>query len=407
MNILVITQLYPEPDDIGGYKITHTVEYFCKEWVELGHSVFVFHCPSKFPLFFYLIPKTIKERYVKGTYRIIPSVHSRRQLDYKKNGIHICRLPILKMYPGNGYSSKRLRRVSKRIEAILFKNGFTPDLVLGHFANPSTEIVANISDFYNCPSSIVFHNDCTKDSIKKYRLKDAVSRIGSIGCRSLVESNNVFQLLSLDRVPFVCYSGVPNDAIDGAETVCNKHDYTQGISFLYVGGLIKNKNVDSVIKAFARHHKNNDWLQIIGAGTEERYLKELSEEFGVSNSVYFAGRMPRENVLDNMKRAHVFSMISNNETYGMVYMEAMLQGCIVVASKGGGFDGIIIDGVNGFLCNPGDDEMLGSIFEKINNLSVTQRNMIGQSAIETARNFSEQQVAKDYLDEIIKRNERR
>ena len=53
-----------------------------------------------------------------------------------------------------------------------------------------------------------------------------------------------------------------------------------------------------------------------------------------------------------MKNAQIFTLISDNETFGMVYIEAMLQGCLVIASKGGGFDGIIQDGINGFICNP-------------------------------------------------------
>ena len=47
MNILILTQLYPQPDDVGDNKPTRTVEYFAKEWVALGHKVIVAHCPSK------------------------------------------------------------------------------------------------------------------------------------------------------------------------------------------------------------------------------------------------------------------------------------------------------------------------------------------------------------------------
>ncbi len=36
-------------------------------------------------------------------------------------------------------------------------------------------------------------------------------------------------------------------------------------------------------------------------------------------------------------------MISKNETCGLVYIEAMAVGCIMIASKNEGFDGIIND----------------------------------------------------------------
>ena len=46
------------------------------------------------------------------------------------------------------------------------------------------------------------------------------------------------------------------------------------------------------------------------------------------------------------------------KTFGLVYLEAMARGCITVASRDEGFDGIIQDGVNGFLCKSGDETEL-------------------------------------------------
>lgn len=40
-------------------------------------------------------------------------------------------------------------------------------------------------------------------------------------------------------------------------------------------------------------------------------------------------------------------MISRNETFGVVYLEAMAAGCITIASRNVGYDGIIVDRVNG------------------------------------------------------------
>ena len=42
-------------------------------------------------------------------------------------------------------------------------------------------------------------------------------------------------------------------------------------------------------------------------------------------------------------------MVSDNETFGMVYIEAMLAGCVTIASKAGGVDGVIIDGKMDFI----------------------------------------------------------
>ena len=85
----------------------------------------------------------------------------------------------------------------------------------------------------------------------------------------------------------------------------------------------------------------------------------------------------------------------------MVYIEAMRQGCLTIASKGQGFDGIIQDGVNGFICEAGNEDMLSSIYKRIIAMSEDERNCIGQAAIDTAIHYSEREVAERYLNDIL------
>lgn len=404
MNILVITQLYPQPDDAGGYKVTHTVEYFCKEWIKEGHKIFVMHVPSKFPSIYYHAPSFIKRKLTKGTLIIIPSKESRKEIHYvSSNGIIVHRLPLLKMLPGKGYSKSKLKSVANRTISLLSNENFKPDLVIGHFANPSTELVAILSSHYHCKSSIVFHNDCNESNIKKYRILDNIKHVNAIGCRSQYEAKTLKPLLNRDL--FVCCSGVPNDAIEKANKYCDKHNFENGIRYLYVGGLVSAKNVDSIIKAFALAKQEKDTLTIVGDGDLKKDMIKLANDLGVEDSVIFLGRVSRNEVLAKMKESHVFAMISKHETFGMVYVEAMLQGCLTIASYNGGFDGIIKDGENGFLCEQGNPEMLAEVFRKISSLSIKERNKIGQNAINVGLNYSERDVAIRYLNEVIRRNE--
>ena len=404
MNILVITQLYPQPDDTGHNKPTKTVEYFAKEWVTLGHSVIVVHCPSKFPLVFYYAPRWLKNKLGGASSNIIPPIESRKMLYREAYGIKVLRKPMFKFLPGMGYSEKTINKVSHEIIEYVNSKQFIPDLVVGHFANPSTALVSTISNIMHLPSSIVFHHDCTERNISKYHLDKYIKNIGAIGARSILEAQEVKERLGLERLPFLCYSGVPNDAVRAAETVCSKMDFSAGVRYIYVGSFIKRKHLDSVIKAFIKTKKKGDILEIVGGGPEEHNIKKLVQEVDKDHSIHFIGRIPRDKVLDHMKKGQIFTLISDNETYGMVYAEAMLQGCLVIASKCGGFDGIIVDGENGFLCNPGDEDMLSMIYRKISNLSIEERNRIGQAAINTALHLSEKEVAMNYLNDILRTN---
>jgi len=79
----------------------------------------------------------------------------------------------------------------------------------------------------------------------------------------------------------------------------------------------------------------------------------------------------------------------------------MSQGCIVIASKGEGFDGIIVDGENGFLCEPGNSNQLASIYRRINSLSKEEKESISINAMKTAACFTDAKVAERYLDSVL------
>lgn len=401
MNILVITQLYPEPDDTGDNKPTRTVEYFAKEWVAAGHRVYVMHCPSKFPLILYHVPESLKNKLGGASSNIIPSIESRQELTREALGIKVKRIPMLKMLPGMGYSDTAFNKIAKKIESYLKEEKFVPELVVGHFANPSTQLTALLAQHYGAKSSIVFHHDCNERNIQRYRLDKWVKQIGAVGARSLLEQKQIKEILGLSKDPFLCYSGVPNDAVKAAAKTCEKMDFSHGIRYLYVGSLIKRKHLDSVMDAFDAVKQDGDKLLIVGGGPDEEPLRQHKEELKNKDAIEFTGRIPREDVLKKMGESQVFTLISHGETYGMVYAEAMLQGCIVIASKGEGFDGIIQHGVNGFLCEPGDTEMLKKIYIRIRNLSTEERNAIGQRAIKTVEHMSEREVADKYLNDVL------
>ena len=409
MNILAITQIYPQPDDVGDDRPTSTVEYFGREWFKQGHNVMVIHCPSKFPVVFYLLPASIKDKFSNKSNTTAPPIESRHVLHRTEQGLRIHRLPMLKVYPGRAFSESTMKRQAKRIWELVDSEGFKPDLVVGHFANPSLELVANVAEHYGVKSSMVFHHDCGPRNIEKYRIKEIIPRIGAVGARSRIEAQEIQERLSLKETPFICYSGAPNDAVEACEKECKKHDYSDGTHHLYVGSMLTRKHVDAIIRAFAEEYKDDkkSTLRIVGGGQEEENLKKLVNDLGMSDAITFVGKIPRAEVMEEMHRAQVFTMISHGETFGMVYIEAMLQGCITIASYGEGFDGIIQDGVNGFLCKAGDAEMLKSIYDKIEAMSIEERNRIGQNAVDTALGFSEAAVAERYLKDALEQRNKR
>ena len=87
--------------------------------------------------------------------------------------------------------------------------------------------------------------------------------------------------------------------------------------------------------------------------------------------------------------------------FGLVYLEAMAKGCIVIGTKGQGIDGVIIDKVNGFLCEAKNIDELTEIFKRISSMPKEELKNISKNAIQTARQLTDEKAAKKYLDSVI------
>ena len=96
-----------------------------------------------------------------------------------------------------------------------------------------------------------------------------------------------------------------------------------------------------------------------------------------------------------------FIMVSAHEAFGLVYVEAMAKGCITIATKGQGIDGVIIDSENGFLCEAENPDALADVITYINSLPVERLRQISLNAIKTAENLTDEKVAKHYIDSLI------
>lgn len=141
-------------------------------------------------------------------------------------------------------------------------------------------------------------------------------------------------------------------------------------------------------------------ITFVGAGNDKRQIVRKAKESRCTDRIHFTGRIPREEIFSLLDRSDVFIMISKIETFGLVYLEAMARGCIVVASKNEGMDGIIKHGFNGFLCTAGDEKELQIVIEQIKGMSSHQLESMSIESIKTAQQYTDSNVARDYIKAI-------
>ena len=104
---------------------------------------------------------------------------------------------------------------------------------------------------------------------------------------------------------------------------------------LMVGRLAPEKNYEMAFRAFALFLKNNSQALILiaGDGPLKKALNSLAKQLNITNSVHFLGYV--ENVPALMSKVDVLLHLATTESYGQIYIEAVLSGLPIVCTATG------------------------------------------------------------------------
>lgn len=102
------------------------------------------------------------------------------------------------------------------------------------------------------------------------------------------------------------------------------------------------KAQDDVIRALPMLPTNVQFL-IVGGGSDEEMLKELTKELHLENRVIFTGQVTREEVTKYRKASDIFAAPSRSEGLGNAFLSAMASRLPVVATQEGGLADFIFD----------------------------------------------------------------
>ncbi len=169
-----------------------------------------------------------------------------------------------------------------------------------------------------------------------------------------------------------------------------------GQFMLTVGRLNAQKNLPMLIAAYAEIDALPP-LYIIGDGEQRKELITLVDQLGLKGQVHFIRH--EDNVLAWMAGADMFVLASSWEGFGHVVVEAMSQGCPVIATACAGPIDIIANNKNGLLVPIDDIAALKAAIKKL-NASGRLRQRLGQAAITRAKHYDAAKVSQHYLDVI-------
>ena len=161
------------------------------------------------------------------------------------------------------------------------------------------------------------------------------------------------------------------------------------------------KNVSLLLAAFALVRERVDQaieLVLAGSSGPPQSFWRRCDELGMRGRVRFVQGPSEEELIRLYQQARVFLLPSDEEGFGMVVLESMACATPVVSTRSGGPDGIITDGVDGFLVPRGDAESMAQRLVVLLNHE-DLRQAMGQQARSTIEaRYAEEIAGQAFVD---------
>jgi L-malate glycosyltransferase len=126
--------------------------------------------------------------------------------------------------------------------------------------------------------------------------------------------------------------------------------------FTIVARLVEKKNISMALRAYALYRAEAPrprQLHICGSGPLEARLRAEAVELGLGDSVAFRGFLQIEEICPVLGKTLALLLVSAQEQFGNVVIEAQALGApVIVSDNCGARDMLVRNGVNGFVVEP-------------------------------------------------------
>ena len=197
-----------------------------------------------------------------------------------------------------------------------------------------------------------------------------------------------------------------------ADAVRKRHGLENKKCILMVGRLVERKGCDTVINALPTVIRSipDAHFLVAGKGPMQDKLVALVENLKLQDSVTFAGFVPDDDLTAYYQACDVFVMISRElresgdiEGFGIVYLEANLQGKPVVAGRSGGVPDAVIHEETGLLVDPVDPQETALAIIRLLEDPFYARSLGENGRRRVLRDFTTNKAALSVKDALIKK----
>ncbi len=244
-----------------------------------------------------------------------------------------------------------------------------------------------VVDFFSYADAVWAVNESTRDTLISYGYKGHV-----------------------DVVPNGADFDIPSNLDMLVQMINKQHEIDDDeLVFLFVGQMIKQKNIPMIIKSLSLLNKANCKFKMffVGEGKSKDEFQSQINRLGLSDQVKFLGKILDRDVLKSIfARADLFIFPSVYDNAPIVTREAAAVGTPSIIVKGSNAAEGVIHGKNGYLCENSAENMAKSIQELVSDRNALKRaGQIAQTTIfRSWEGIIDDIVVPKYLEIIEKHN---
>lgn len=180
-------------------------------------------------------------------------------------------------------------------------------------------------------------------------------------------------------------------------------------TFLFVGRIVKDKGINELVGAFKKLYSVYPNIRLILVGPYEDNLDPISQEsrdaIGTYDDIVAVGKKMGEELLAYYAAADCFVMPSYREGFPNTVLEAGAMGLASIVTDINGSREIIVDGENGMIVPPQNEERLYQAMKVMLTSPADREKLAGKARKMIADRFEQGFVRKclyEYYDEVIK-----
>ncbi len=140
-------------------------------------------------------------------------------------------------------------------------------------------------------------------------------------------------------------------------------------------------------------------LSVIGDGAAARALKARAGKLGALGRMSFLGELSRARTHEHLRLAQALIDPCVHSGFPILPLNALSEGCPVVAAAGGGHPELVADGENGLLFSPGDPRAAAEAVLRLRHADGLSRKLIA-SGIRTVKEHTWERTALAALEAL-------